>query len=105
MVLNPRDELVQLAALLTQLVALAQAVEQLRHAQERQAQASAARLAAERLLARQQRLVGLTPAEQAARFTSRPWDVSSPRATPTDYSPAPELLVPGVQARAGPTRR
>jgi hypothetical protein len=47
--LQTRDDLAQLAALLTQLAALVRAVEQLRQAQERTAQAQAARLAADRL--------------------------------------------------------
>ena len=49
-VLQPRSELVQLAALLRQLIALAQAVERLRLAQSRLAQATAARAAARQLV-------------------------------------------------------
>jgi hypothetical protein len=105
MVLNPRSELVQLAALLTQLIALAQAVEQLRRAQERQVQARAARLAAEHLSTRQQGPAGLNAVSQAVVLTSGPWDVASPLATPTGCGPMHEPLVQNGHARTGPSRR
>jgi hypothetical protein len=104
-VLNPRSELAQLAVLLTQLIALAQAVEQLRRAQERPVQARAARLAAEHLSTRQQGPPQTSAVRQAVTLTSGPWTVAPPPATPTGAGPMQEPLAQSGPARAGPSRR
>jgi hypothetical protein len=71
-----RGETRQLLALLTQLAALSQSVGELRHVQARAAQASAARLAAEQLLAEHGRraahAAAVAPVQQAASVADPP---------------------------------